>query len=94
MANLNALVGVYIDRELIAQKYNEYFNSVRNQCGHCYLRKMCKQCLFQIDHFSEKKQCVHASGEKGASKWISQVLSFLEDVPEAMKLIVDEILIV
>lgn len=86
--------GVNIDCDLIAQKYNEYFNCVRNQCDHCYLRKTCKQCLFQIDHFSEKKQCVHASGEKGVSKWISQVLSFLENVPEAMKLIVDDVLIV
>jgi len=86
--------GVVVDCDLIAEKYNEYFNSVRNQCDHCYLRRMCKQCLFQLDHFSEKKQCVHAAGEKDVSKWICQVLSFLEDVPEALKLIVDEILMI
>lgn len=43
--------------ENIIQLYNNYFNTLKDQCNSCYLSKNCMQCLFYVNNLDTKPIC-------------------------------------
>lgn len=47
--------GVQIDCDLIAQKYNIFYDSLKEQCQNCLFLKNCTQCMFSINDLGTEK---------------------------------------
>ena len=55
--------GVCIDCEKIAEKYNKYYWSLKNQCDQCYKKEGCSKCMFHIPDLEENPKCTDFMNE-------------------------------
>ena len=85
---------VKIDCEYIAEKYNNYYDSVRKQCMGCYHKRNCPQCMFDIQNLGKKSVCNKMSNSKKFSEYLLANMEILYNKPELYKRIMEEIIIV
>lgn len=85
---------VKIDCELIAKKYNDYYDSLRKQCTDCYHKKHCTQCMFNIKHLDKNPICDQIGNKQTFNEYIQKNMKILSDKPELYKRIMEEIIIV
>lgn len=77
---------VVIDVNEIANRYNMYYNYLKNVCMHCYAYKYCGLCMFRIVNLdrldSEIFACKHFYSQKKFEEKLSRIYSFFERYPE------------
>lgn len=84
---------VELDFKLIAKKYNAYFETITKQCGTCYNKSCCRQCIFYIDNLEENPSCEGYCNESNILNEFSSHISELENNPNYYKRIMSEIVI-
>lgn len=86
--------GVELDFEKIAEKYNNYFKKIREQCSQCSNADICSQCLFNIPSIDEDRPvCAGAMTETDYAKYISSIIESFEDEPGTFSKILREVVI-
>ena len=78
----------------IAKKYNLYYNKIRKQCTTCYNIYSCSQCIFNLDDIDDKTvNCIGYTNLKKFKKYLSFIISYLENNPLLYKRIMKEVVI-
>lgn len=85
---------VKIDCEHIAKKYNDYYDSLRNQCRSCYHKKHCAQCMFSIRKLGENPVCEKVANRQMFNEYLQENMKSLYSKPELYKRIMKEIIII
>jgi uncharacterized protein len=86
--------GVELNFEKIAEKYNRYYNKIRQQCNNCSNADICTQCMFNIPSIDENKpECAGFMTETEFAKYISSIIESFEDAPETYSKILREVVI-
>jgi uncharacterized protein len=87
--------GVKIDFEKIANRYNEYYDSLfRDCCSNCYGLKHCLVCIFNLENRIEKKpKCKRQIDEKQFQEYMSNNISLLRREPEMYSKIMTKIIL-
>ena len=70
---------VSIDFEDIAKKYNNYFQSIINQCIACENKMACKQCIFQIEKLETHPICYGFMNKKKLDSYINNMISIIKE---------------
>jgi len=74
--------GVAIDFKYIADKYNAYYDKMKNQCLHCYRIESCIQCLFNIqDLEAESPICPNFTNRKLFESYLVKNLNHFSHYP-------------
>lgn len=76
---------VRLDFQEIADRYNGYYNMVRDQCHDCYNTQSCQQCLFYLDIEKENPECKGFMNADEFEKYLSACMSFWRSIPESMR---------
>ena len=70
-------IGVQMDFEEIANKYNNYFEKLSNQCNNCYNADACIQCIFQIEHLETNPICRGYTNQSNFQDEINYKMQYL-----------------
>jgi len=82
-----------IDYEKIAEKYNNYYSKLAKQCGQCYKKRECIQCVFNLPDIDEDKTICHGfMPKKDFEKYQNMQLAFLAEHPEDYHRIMTEVI--
>jgi uncharacterized protein len=84
--------GVQLDLQEIADRYNRWFEQMRNQCQSCYIYNQCSQCLFFLEPKDGKRVCARIQNLEKYSRYLSSFLSFFEKRPGLFDRILKEVL--
>lgn len=84
---------VKIDFSAIAEKYNNYYSRLENQCNICYRKKVCTQCVFNLPDIEDKSICYGMMSKKDFKIYQNNQLCFFAEHPEDYNKIMTEILI-
>ncbi|MFA8435699.1 MAG: radical SAM peptide maturase [Marinifilaceae bacterium] len=84
--------GVEMDLEQIADKYNNYYRKLNNQCSQCYNISKCGQCIFNIENLETKPICKDFIIEKSMAHYLSEQISLMEEKPELYSKITKELI--
>lgn len=82
--------GVDIDLKKITDDYNEYLNKMKKKCSNCYRITNCSQCMFYLNLEEEKPNCYGFMNKKEFSKYLSRIITYLENNPEVFSKIINE----
>lgn len=74
--------GVTIDFEGIANRYNQWFDKIREQCSTCYNSSLCDQCLFYLPLEDTQPLCNKFMNYQQYSSYVSSQMEYLEKNPE------------
>lgn len=74
--------GIKLDFERIAQRYNSYFKKLIKQCSHCYNRKACIQCIFNLEDLDGKPICHGFMSAKEFEQYTNNNLQYMQKFPE------------
>ena len=86
-------MGVDLDFDAIANKYNTYYARLENQCSKCYRANSCIQCIFNLGNLEENPVC-HGYTDKGAFEtYKATQMDFLRKHPEEYYRIMEEVFI-
>jgi len=85
---------VEINFEEVAKKYNNYYDKLSKQCYSCYNTQSCKQCIFYLDINSEKPICKGFMNQKDFSNFLAARFSNLEEKPEIIDKLMNEVTLV
>jgi uncharacterized protein len=85
---------IKLDAEFIADKYNEYYAKMEQQCGNCKNVKTCIQCIYNLNDLENRSVCHGYMNEKDFQNYVNTQMTFLAKNPEAYKKIMEEVLIV
>lgn len=84
---------VKIDCEIIAEKYNVYYDSVRKECVGCYHKRYCTQCMFDIKGLGKIPVCGQKGNKQMFNEFIQKNMNILTRQPKLYKRIMEEIII-
>lgn len=84
---------IILDFEKIANIYNNHFSRLEKQCGICYNKKACIQCIFNLENLHDAPICEGFMGKKEFENYINSNLSFLAKNPDEYYRIMEEITI-
>ena len=85
---------VVINCEDIAKKYNAYYDSLRNLCSHCFYKRHCILCMFDIENLGEKPICKQMADSQKFDDYLRQCIKKMEDQPLLYKRIMEEVILV
>jgi len=77
--------------EKIAEKYNRYFNVLKNQCSKCYNINTCPNCILKMEPAKEGFKCKYWIGKEQYEKRFKQILDFLRENRDLYRKIAEEI---
>jgi len=83
---------VEIDIEAIADKYNNYYNKLRDKCRVCYNYNTCGQCIFHMDIDSDNPSCEAFIDQEGFKKYLSRNISHFEKEPNTYYRLMKEVI--
>lgn len=85
---------VELDLEQAAQQHNEYVFRYINQCKTCAIRKMCHQCVYQIDDIHSKaSKCYSYCSSVQFERQNEYCLDYLDKHPELYNRILKEVVV-
>jgi uncharacterized protein len=86
---------VELNCEKIAETFNGYLNKMRKLCNICCNSELCIQCMFHlnIDVEGEKDVCKGFMTEKDHAKYLSALVSHVEEKPGTYSNILEEVVI-
>lgn len=81
-----------LDLQEIADKFNKWIADFANRCAHCYVNKMCPQCVFQIDSMREgKASCPAYYTQDKYVTYVKENLDYLKENPALYERILKEV---
>lgn len=88
-------LGVHLDFEAIADRYNGYYRKMTPQCSACHNRKACSQCVFNLGDIDAPKapRCLGFMSKQDAEHYRGAQLRFFQENPEAYHKIMTEVII-
>lgn len=86
-------LGVNIDYEAIAQKYNSYFAKLDKQCSNCYNKNGCIQCVFNLNDLDVNPQCHGFMNQQQFLAYRNSQMDFLRRNPEDYYRIMEKVII-
>lgn len=85
---------IKLDFDKIADKYNIYFDKLKNFCDNCYRGSSCIQCVFNLDTIDEKETvCKGFVGLYQFKEYLASQFSLMEKYPKYYKEIMEKIII-
>lgn len=69
---------VELDINNVADKYNKYFDKLRDKCNVCYNYKTCGQCIFHMDMDAVNPVCESFLNHDNFKKYLSKNISSFE----------------
>lgn len=84
-------IDIELDPSWIANKYNEYYNKIGNQCSHCKYRPACTQCIFNLMDISKKTICYGFMNDVRLRHFKHQQLHFLREHPRVYQEIMKKV---
>ena len=84
---------VELDFELIADRYNSWYETIGKQCAQCYNISSCMQCIFNIDDLDGSPVCKGFMGKEGFRQYIATQMTYLQENPGLYKRIMEELII-
>ena len=86
---------VEIDVNLIANKYNAFYDYLEEQCRSCMFVNNCSQCMYSISDLGDKNAvCDQKVTKVEFRKYISKNMRILSNKPDLYKRIMEEIVVV
>lgn len=85
---------VIIDCEDIAKKYNTYYDSLRNLCTHCFHKRHCVLCMFDIKNLGKNPICKQMADRKKFEDYLHQYMETLANKPDLYNRIMKEVTLV
>lgn len=88
-------LGVHLDFEAIADRYNGYYRKMKPQCSACHNRKACSQCVFNLGGIDGLKapRCLGFMSKQDVEHYRGAQLQFFQENPEAYHKIMTEVII-
>lgn len=88
-------LGVHLDFEAIADRYNGYYRKMKPQCSACHNRKACSQCVFNLGGIDGPKapRCLGFMSKQDVEHYRGAQLQFFQENPEAYHKIMTEVII-
>jgi len=88
-------LGVHLDFEAIADRYNGYYGKMKPQCSACHNRKACSQCVFNLGGIDGLKapRCLGFMSKQDVEHYRGAQLQFFQENPEAYHKIMTEVII-
>ena len=93
LGKLSPELGVELDFEEIANKYNRYFSKLEKQCSCCYKSEGCIQCIFNLNHLDESPVCHGFMDKRTFEVYKMRQMDFLREHPEEYYRIMEEVII-
>jgi uncharacterized protein len=85
---------VRLDWKQIAERQNDYVLKYVRQCGNCANKRMCMQCVYQIDDINDMDtKCQRFCSASQAEKIKEQMFNYLDKHPELYERILNEVVI-
>lgn len=84
---------VHLDFEKIAETYNAYFAKLEKQCSHCYAKKSCTQCIFNLNNLDKNPVCHAYMNKEEFDDYVAYNMDFLRQHPKDYHRIMNEIII-
>ncbi|CAK7067973.1 MAG: GTP 3',8-cyclase [Parabacteroides distasonis] len=85
---------VVIDCEDIARKYNTYYDSLRGLCMHCFNKRHCVLCMFDISNLGKKPICKQMADKRMFKEYLRKNIEILANQPNLYNRIMKEIILV
>jgi uncharacterized protein len=85
--------GIVLDFQEIADKYNNWFSSIRKQCRSCYIFDRCSQCIFYLDLKNGKPVCGNILDFVNYSRFVSNYFNYFEKKAGLFDRILKEVMI-
>jgi uncharacterized protein len=84
---------VILDFEMIADRYNFWFNMLAPQCSRCYNTKACIQCIFNLDGIEQKPVCKGFMNSTAFKQYQNRQMEYLATNPHLYEKIMKEVII-
>lgn len=84
---------VTLDIGDICRQYNQWFGMMKAQCRHCYNKRVCRQCLFSLQHLSTRPFCLGFADREAFLAQLKEIVDYLEITPGMYEKIMKNILI-
>lgn len=88
---------VDIDILAVTQRYNFYYEHLKEKCQFCYAYRFCGVCIFQMNNIdsvgSEKFVCEKFQDQKKFKNKLQHIFSFLEEYPNDFSEILENVII-
>lgn len=82
---------VNLDFEIIAKRYNQYFEKIKKQCGTCNNVEGCIQCIFNLNDLENRPTCHGHMNDGQFSKYVAYHMEHLRANPEEYYRIMEEV---
>lgn len=83
-----------LDLEKVVSVHNGMMKLYAKQCGMCYKKEACSQCIFQSQNFNNGVYiCEHQYDKKKYDEYISSNLKLLKEYPELYERILNNVVI-
>jgi uncharacterized protein len=86
-------IDIRLDFEEIAEKYNQYYSKIKKQCLHCFNKKSCIQCIFNLDDLETTCICHGFMNEQDFKNYVNSQIYFLSRHPEDYYRIMEEVIV-
>jgi uncharacterized protein len=86
-------MGVNLDLQAIANKYNAYYAKIEKQCSKCHNTKACIQCIFNLDDLEGNPVCYGFMNKQAFEKYKAAQMDFLRKHPEDYYRIMEEVVV-
>lgn len=73
--------GVNLNFEKIAQRYNGYYDKVKNQCSNCHNVNACVQCIFNLEDLEGKPTCHGYMSAEQFEQYCQQNMEYMRQFP-------------
>jgi uncharacterized protein len=83
---------VLVDFDRIAEKYNNWYRKLENQCNKCFNKNGCTKCMFTIDNL-DAPICNQFMDKKRFEQMTRHNLDYLKNHPELYKRIMEDVII-
>lgn len=81
---------VELDFAGIAERYNSYYDKMRKHCNVCFNTETCEQCIFNLNIEDDNPSCNGFMTESGHSKYLSSMVTYIENKPGTYSKLVKE----
>ena len=84
---------IHLDFEKIAKKYNRHYKKITKQCRHCFGKRSCIQCVFNLDNLETTCKCYGFMNEQDFNQYVNTQINFLQKHPEDYYRIMEEVIV-